>query len=514
MKPVVDDTPFEFMNSNTLASCEPKRAVAVTSNDDASPREFDVLQIALRYKSLLLIGLLGGLGLGQIAFLKRGPEYNAVAQIVVSRRAQVPVRDEMAQAWEDRAEHISIIKSPLIVDKAIARGKLNDLPTLNRSVDPVEDILECLEVKRTAGQDSSFLNVFELKFRNTQRADARAVVNAMILAYRDYLKESQEEITGELSQQITRLNEELSQAIEQKQQELIDFRKEAPLQWRTAPGDRRQPGDVTNVHQERIVEIERARTQDVLRRTEINGKIKALENAIDQGQSREELENLVRLLMATTQSGAGLGAAGAAAVATTPLDGTHATQAEQASAQVLLLILEEQKLLRDYSDDHPDVQNVRKSIARVQQFYEARGVPLPELAGRDVPGQKTDVVGGYLQFLKQQVEELDNKDAELTRLYETESKNVKEVVKFMVEDQSRSEELERLKAQWTATVNNVSQLDMTRENKGYTPKLLAPVREEWSVKRYLKIVGGVTACLLGLCAGLVFLRKWRDMTVK
>ncbi|HLQ45353.1 MAG TPA: P-loop NTPase, partial [Planctomycetaceae bacterium] len=252
----------------------------------------------------------------------------------------------------------------------------------------------------------------------------------------------------------------------------------------------------------------------MLRRTEINGKIKALENAIDQGQSREELENLVRLLMATTQSGLGLVAAGAAAAATTPLDGTHATQVEQASAQVLLLILEEQKLLRDFSDDHPDVQNVRKSIARVQQFYEARGVPLPELAGRDVPGQKTDVVGGYLQFLKQQVEELDNKDAELTRLYETESKNVKEVVKFMVEDQSRSEELERLKAQWTATVNNVSQLDMTRDNKGYTLKLLAPVREEWSVKRYLKIVGGVTACLLGLCAGLVFLREWRDMTVK
>ncbi|HLQ43136.1 MAG TPA: hypothetical protein VK137_00285, partial [Planctomycetaceae bacterium] len=208
MKPVVDDKPFEFMSSSSPAAHKPKQPVMAASNDDASPREFDVLQIALRNKWLLLIGLLAGFGLGQIAFLKLGPEYNAVAQILVSRRAQVPVRDEMAQAWEDRAEHISIIKSPLIVDKAIARGKLNDLPTLNRSVDPVEDILECLEVKRTAGQDSSFLNVFELKFRNPQRADARAVVNAMILAYRDYLKESQEEITGELSRQITKLNEE------------------------------------------------------------------------------------------------------------------------------------------------------------------------------------------------------------------------------------------------------------------------------------------------------------------
>ncbi len=492
MKPVDEDKPFEFMNSY---SSDPF--------DEAAPREFDIVKIALRYKWLLVIGLLSGLAVGQVAFLKLGPEYNAIVQILVSRRAQVPDRDGTAQAWSERAEHLSIIRSAMLVEKAIETGKLLKLPTLQNSNDPVDDILDCLEAKRTAGQDSSFLNVFELKFRNKQRADAHAVMNAIIVAYRDYLKESQEEITSELLTQVSKMNDELSQQISEKQEELFAYRKEAPLQWRTAPGDRRQPGDVTNVHQERIVEIQKERTLNLLRRAEINGKIKAMQNAIDAGRSHEDLENLVRLLVATTQIAAGQNAA----VLAVP-------QTEQANTQLLPLLLEEQKLLRDYSDDHPDVQNVRKSIARVKQFYEIRGVLLPELTGVGTPVTKTNLIGGYMHFLKQQLEELEIKDAELTGLYETESEKVKDVVKYLIEDQARSEELERLKVQWNAIAGNVSQLDMTRDNKGYSLKLLGPVREEWSLKRYLKIVGAATILMLGLCASLVFLREWRDTTVK
>ncbi len=375
--------------------------------------------------------------------------------------------------------------------------------------DPIEDILDCLEVKRTAGQDSSFINVLELKFRSRQSADARAVLNALILAYSDYIKESQDEVASELSAQMARLDGELSKQIETKQQELMAFRKEAPLMWRNAPGDKRTPGDVTNVHQERVVEIERDRRLNLVKRAEFNGKIRALQNAIDQGRLPEELDHLVRLLMATAQPGGAQGGAGTAAA-----QPPEATQMERASSQMLPLLLEEQKLLRDYSDDHPDVQNVRKSIAKVKQFYEARGVVLPELTGRDGLGRRVSLTEGYMEFLKQQIAELDLKEEELTRICDAETKQVKDVVKYMVEDQVRGEELDRLKTQWNSLVTNVGQLDMTQENKGYTMKLLSPVQEEWSLKRYLKVVGAVAVFVMGLCLGLIFLREWRDTTIK
>lgn len=511
----LDDRPFEFLKpgqSPAAASSVPSVSAAVmpTVNDEAPPREFDVIQIAFRHKWLLLIGLIGGLSLGQIAFVKLGPEYNAVAQILVSQRAQVPIKDSLETAWEGRGEHIAIIKSPMLVSKAIEKGELTKLPTLATSKEPIEDILDCLDVKRTAGQDNSFLNVFEIKFRNKQASDARTVVNAIILAYRDYIADSQQEVTSELSKQVHRMNDDLAKQIDDQQRELIEFRKNAPLLWLSAPGDKRQPGDVTNLHQERVVEIEKDRRLNLIRRADINGKIKALQQSIDEGKPREELENLVRLLIATSQPASGQAATGT--VNGSSILGTN--QADQASSQLLPLLLEEQKLLRDYSDDHPDVSNVRKSIAKVKQFYEARGVALPELLGRDAKEHKVDFIEGYLSFLKQQIDEIDHKDRELTTIYEAESKNVRDVVKFMVEDQARSEVLDRLKSQWNAIVSSVGSLDLTRDNKGYTMKLLAPVREEWSLKRYLKIVGAATAFVLGLCAGLVFLREWRDTTVK
>lgn len=494
------DQPFEFMNTFTPVS------------DEAPPREFDFVQIANQYKWFLLMGLLGGLALGQVAFNRLGPEYNAVAQILVSRKAQVPTRETLNQTLlsEGRGEHVAIIKSPKIIDKAIAIGHLNELPTLQRSDDPVEDILDCLDVKRTAGQDNSTLNVFEIKYRNKQRADAKAVVNAIIAAYSEYITETQQSATSELSRQISKMDNELAKKIEQKQAELLEFRKEAPLLWRTAPGDKRQPGDVTNVHQERAVGIERDRTANVLRRVEINGKRQALQNAIDEGQSHEELESVVRLLIATSQA-----AGGGQAAANGPnglLGGPN--PAELAANQLLPLLIEEQKLLRDYSDDHPDVINVRRSIAKLKEFYAARGVSLTELTGRGRNGEKIDVVAGYLQFLKQQLEELDHRDAELTKLYDAETKAVKDIATFLVDDQYLSDELERLKAQWNAIVSNVSNLDMTRDSQDYSMTILAPAREEWSLKRYLKIVGAATGFVLAIFAGIIFLRELRDTTVK
>lgn len=527
MKPVNADQPFEFLDpsappeaiesparnkTSRRNSGQSSEFMNTSATDEPPPREFDFVQIANQYKRFLLMGLLGGLALGQVAFNRLGPEYNAVAQILVSRKAQMPTRESFTQTLlsEGRGEHVAIIKSPKIIDKAIALGRLNELPTLQRSEDPVKDILDGLEVKRTAGQDNSTLNVFEIKYRNQQRADARAVVNAIIEAYSNYITESQQSATSELSRQISKMDNELAKKIEQKQAELLELRQEAPLLWRTAPGDKRQPGDVTNVHQERAVEIERDRTANVLRRVEINGKRQALQNAIDEGQSHEELESVVRLLIATSQA-AGGGQAGA--------NGANTLRAGQnpvelAATQLLPLLIEEQKLLRDYSDDHPDVVNVRRSIAKLNEFYAARGVSLTELTGRDSNGQKIDVVAGYMQFLKQQLEELDHRDTELTKLYNSETKAVKDIATFLVDDQYLNDELERLKAQWNAIVNNVSHLDMTRDSQDYSMTVLAPAREEWSVKCYFKIVGAATGFVLAIFAGIIFLREWRDTTVK
>jgi capsular exopolysaccharide synthesis family protein len=494
-----DDPPSEFINKPT------------TDWDDTAAVEFqlDAGQTLRRNKWLLVVGILGGLALGHVAFFKLGPEYNAVAQILVTRQVQIPVRESLAQVMsgEERGEHVAMIKSPMIIEKAIQRGKLTELPTLRLSADPIDDILSALEVKRTAGHDNSTHNVFELKYRNRQPADARAVVNAIILAYHEYVQEEQLEFNNRLLNQVAKMDGELATRIEQKQKELLEFRRDAPLLWLTAPGEQRQPGDVTNMHRERVVDIERDRRANLLRRAEVNGKIRALQSAIDQGKSREELEDVVRLLIATSQA-----AAAGAATAVNPLAATN--PAEHASAQLLPLLLEEQKLLRDFSDDHPDVANVRRSIAKLKEFYEARGVSLNQLLGRDGSGKPTDLVAGYLQFLKQQLEEINFKDVELTQIFERENAAVKDLAKFAMEDRARSEELDRLKSQWNAIVSNLSHLDLTRDNKGYVMKVLAPVREEWSLKRYLKIVGAVTALILGLCLGLAFLREWRDTTVK
>ena len=66
----------------------------VNPDDEAEGTPINYLQLAIRYKWRLLAGAIAGLILGHFAYLRSGPEYDAFAQILVSRKYTPPVREE------------------------------------------------------------------------------------------------------------------------------------------------------------------------------------------------------------------------------------------------------------------------------------------------------------------------------------------------------------------------------------------------------------------------------------
>ena len=149
----------------------------------------DYVKLAHRYKYWLICGLFCGVLVGHLVYRKAGPEYTATAKILVSKRAAGPIKaDGETETWGDRGEHIALIMSPLIVEKAISLHQLDKLPSMRRSKDPVDDVLESLKVQRSAGHDRSVLNVLDITVTNPRREDARAIANAIIDAYEHYLR--------------------------------------------------------------------------------------------------------------------------------------------------------------------------------------------------------------------------------------------------------------------------------------------------------------------------------------
>ena len=84
--------------------------------------------------------MVSGLLLGYLISQAYGPEYTATAKVLVSKRISGPISENTeAETWGDRAEHIALIMSPLIVEKAVQLHELDGLPSMALSKDPAEE---------------------------------------------------------------------------------------------------------------------------------------------------------------------------------------------------------------------------------------------------------------------------------------------------------------------------------------------------------------------------------------
>ncbi|MBI1345259.1 polysaccharide biosynthesis tyrosine autokinase [bacterium] len=476
--------------------------------DEAVFKQINYAQLLLKYRYWIAAGGLAGILLGVMLYVRSGPEYEATAQILVSKKESVPVPEELRtlSSWGERSEHIALIMSPLILNRAVVLGKLDKLPIFAGSTDIAEDIIDDLRVKRSSGQDRSYTNVLTLTYPSKTKEDARAVIEAVIAAYDEYLQRTRNEKSVEVLSATEKALADVEKKLASKEQEYHAFRETAPLQWKAPVGAQASDGQTTtNVHQERVLAAEEQRRLNVLRQAQLQSRVKAIEMARASGEPREGLEVLIRRFIAQ--------------------DGSSGSDFQQQQQQdiavfdnrILPLMLREKELLLDYGPDHPEVKLVRQSIQTALDFYRRQGIRLPEERKQQVedgedPGE-VDFVGLYAESLKQELKELTIRDQELAHLVEDESKLAKSVAKFQAKDEAMHAELARLRDLWGQLVTQVNQVGIEIEGSGYTLKQLAAVKEQLSMKRVAKFVGGGFVFGVFLVTALGLLRELRDLRI-
>src|SRR5262249_30567847 len=140
-------------------------------------------------------------------------------------------------------------------------------------------------------------------------------------------------------------HDEVLRRLKEKEQEYQAFRDAAPLQWKTpVAGLTPDAQATTNVHQERVLAIEEQRKLNLLRQAELNSRLRAIDAAVKRGDSRDAMELMIRqFLNHDGRSG---------------LEQSRQQEISTFENRLLPLLLEEQRLTRDYGKDYPDVQNV------------------------------------------------------------------------------------------------------------------------------------------------------------
>ena len=415
----------------------------------------NLLQIAWRRKSLVILGVVTGLIIGTLYYARATPVYQSGGQLMVIKKSGSPLAtqggDPRQSYYEDYlSTHQTLIRSPLIVQRAVKKHQLASLKMFQGQGDPTADIIAALTISRDPSAPAgSFNNILLVSFRGSVPEDCGTVLNAVIDSYRDFLDDSYKAASNESLASITRVADSLHKTLLQKQQAYREFQdKIPPVYWKA--------GDGANPREEWLAQIHTKRLNLVVRRAELQAHVNDIDSAIKEGKERGKVLAMI-----------------AASAARSP------GKDRSFDDQLLQLAAEEQKLLADYGPDHPAVMAVRKRIGLVKEFYaqsagDNKKGPKDGGKGPETPTPgPTDPVQWHLLSLKQELAELEITLETLTRIYDGEEKTVREGSKYKEQDRQMREDIVKTQELFHPIIKRLEEIKLVQDMGGYDARVLA-----------------------------------------
>lgn len=438
--------------------------------------------ILLRRRLVMICGLIVGISLALAYYFLRA-RYEASAQIlVIKKNSNVPARgldnatDMESQPFEELlATHIQILLSPRIIQGALKNSGLENLESivakLGEADEPWEYVAKHLDVEKGGDGPARTAHVLVPSFKHKPAEDSAAVLRAIIERYQAFLDEVFHDVNKEAVELVAKAHEQVGKDLRKTEEEYLRFRRAAPLFWRR--GD-----EYWNAQQERLVEIENARSSVRLRLAESKARLAAMDQVLNSGGTVEagELERLCLLrsadvdrlsLLMTVENGP----TQSEAFQREQLERSQAAQTSY--GQLLSLIAQEQSLLTKVGALHPKVQETRESIAVVRKFLDRERT---ESAGLRRGLQPRELVGASRGLVSSDLIELEGHDRELTLLSEQAAAAAKEQLNYHLQDEVFHKEIDRQQELYDTVMDRLREVTIARDYGEVQTEVIAPVQ--------------------------------------
>jgi Mrp family chromosome partitioning ATPase/uncharacterized protein involved in exopolysaccharide biosynthesis len=438
-----------------------------------------------RHKLLFLLGVLLGGGLCAGLYAITPKIYVSNSQLLITKKRPEGGAVDTRDAIDDFVgTHQGLLKSPLLVKRAIRDDSLDARPALYEAGRELpETILRNLSVSRQRDSMGLGTSILALSYRAADPADASEVLSALLKAYRKTVDEVYAHTTDDVRDMFERARTDLSRELLDKETAYQAFRKNSPLLWKGKDG--------VNPHQERLANLETKRSALLLQEAETQGKLTALENAVQAGVDRDTLRTMVSEL------------------AKPEIESIRQNQVGRWQEQVLLLVQQEQKLRERFGDDHPEVKSVRESLAAARAFLN-RPAAAAEGSGS---GLAIDPVKARIASLRQELEQLKTTGLLVARLCQDESEAAAKLSGFEVDDEMHRNDLQRTQLLFEALLKRLQDASLAKDSGGFEATVIAPPGSD-GIKKVQPsgLLFASAAVLLGLVFGTGFtvLAEMRD----
>lgn len=433
----------------------------------------DLVMGVVRRKWIILLCLAVGGGVGHLRFLQMPPVFETKARILIIKEdsSDIPVEANRHQARSDEdstTTQMILLRSPVIVAQAVKKHGLASLPIFADGSDPIGTILGGLTVSRADERTSAL----DLAFTCGGSRECQIILKAIIESYEDFLQETHADVSRQIVDLIEGAKKILQNDLHDKETKYSDFRDEAPLIWI-------KDGSY-NIHQARLSQIERARSDLIISESQIKAELQALEAAIKRGGSREAI-----MLMVDKSP---------------PIEANGRVSA----ADILFpLLLEEQMLLDEFGADHPKIKSIRKRIGFTRSFLRSNGMVDFSLSDETLKkAGPTDFVTVYLESLRENMRAIDEKQKQLDDLFREEADEARKLSSYEVKDETLRHDIARTNQLFEGFVKRLEEINLIQDNGKMTTRVLYAPTWGWQVAPVMsRIVGfaGVMGFFVG-CA--------------
>jgi succinoglycan biosynthesis transport protein ExoP len=462
---------------------------------------FDVVR--RRWFLILMLASLGGFA-GYLYQTQRAPIYQAACRVLVERKQNnlpLDVLTALGSASSPMDQllltHMEIIRSPMVLGEASKDTRLAALSIFSGKGDVAGTILQGLSVNRPKARDNVVIpNVLELVFRCEEPREAPIVLEAVVNAYQDYVKKTENATDTEMVTVLQDTQNALDKQIKDVEAKYNEFSKEV-REWARVRGVMLvrddKSGDYISLEQQDILELERNMRKLRTQEEETNAKLAKLDEAKSKGG---DLRTAVELMIGRQ------------------MDSAQLYTPEYISAlenQIVQAKLEQNRLLKTRGPDHPDVKTIQETIQMLEKIDKERKEDLQrKLAARPKPMTK-DLAEAYLLSLKIDADTFREQKDRLAKLVQQSKPKMEEFLEYQDRDKQLRYAINSKRGLYDAMVKRLEEIKLGRNEGTIRTLVMSPPAAAGEVAGLIfraVLVGAVIGFLLGF--GLSYLAEIAD----
>ena len=444
----------------------------------------DPLDLIRRKFWLILFFVVLCSGLSVLFYFKAPKTYESTAKIFVDEKSAPSVNSNDRESFASEIsieKYLQTLKSTLILQPAIDRGRFYDMELFDDCDDILYDLREKKSFAVKPADTKSNSGVIKLSFRGDTQRECKKVLDAIVDSFGRHIKSTTKNIGGENADIVQKAQGDWLNRLKQVEDEikLLSIRPELVI----------VDGRVTDPYQMQLSLMHQDLHNLRSERNKINASIQSVKRDQAMGRSSEDLVSEIMSEISDVS------------------DGAYA----RVQDQMVQLKVEEQELLNQYGDDHPQLKAIRRKIVAVSQMR-AEELASIRSGNRNQGGVQQDMVAAFLEMMGRKVELLLSEESQIEQQIKSIQGKSTSVSALVEKMNALKRERDRLETGYAAIIERMSEMNALKEHLWRNLSVLDPpsVAEIVAPKLSVCLAAGL---FLGGLSGLGF-AAFKDMAEK